>query len=112
MTEATNAPEFTTVREHRHLVRTLLSEASNRFGSAAHKLRGETGLTQPQQVERFEQAAERVSEGTDLVGQASQAVEAGKDYAATRDFEAHQAAKAARTEIPAVRPQEPESDEL
>lgn len=99
MTEATengvDPSTFTTVREHRHYVHGLLDTVSNRLGSAAHKLRGQVGLSQEEQVARFEQANARVTEATDAVGPVVSAIEAGRDFAAGRDFEAHQAAKVA-----------------
>ena len=86
---------FTTVREHRHHVSGLVRAAKHPLGAAIDLLRGVVGLTQAQQVERFEQAAEAVTGAQEALAPAQEAIQAGRDYAATRDFEAHQATKGA-----------------
>lgn len=98
--------ELTTVRDHRHVVQDRVRTVQSALSNASGLLAGVTGLTQDQQVERFDGAAAKVSEAADAVGPVVAAIEAGKDLAATRDFAAWQAAKAARREqeAPADRP--------
>lgn len=91
MTETTDTTEGRDLRSYRHEVRNGVSGFADEIGSI---LAGVPGLTQEQQVERFDQALGILS-GDALSTVQSVATE-GRDYAAERDFEAHQAAKAAR----------------
>jgi hypothetical protein len=112
--ESVDPSTFTTVREHRHYVRRLANGVASKLGSAGHSLAGVVGLTQEQQVERFDQANAAVTEATEGVGAVLTAIEGGKDLAATRDFAAHQAAKAARQQetVSFDRPADTEANEF
>ena len=81
-----------TVQSYRHEIRKLVRRVPA-FRRVEEILEGRQGLTQEEQVERLDNAIEAINEGAEQVAKAGTVAVEARDYAATRDFAAHQAEK-------------------